>query len=157
MNNHLIRYTDIERPERIPEGKVFKFLFDANLEMMRVVCSEKKLFECMREAFSDTNDAAFYVQMHGFNVDSKVYLINPFGYFKPGLLFNVLEYIETHFGSLSLVSMSQACKDYVSDYLTPLRKYVKSVDMESFTVRNISDDTVNPGLAEDGRLRLRDY
>lgn len=157
MNNHLVRYTDIERPERIPDGKTFKFLFDANLEMMRVVCNEKRLFECMREAFSDTNDAAFYVQMHGFNVDSRVYLINPFGYFKPGLLFSVLEYIETHFGSLSCVSMSLMCRDYVSDYLTPLRKYVKSVDRESFSVRNISDDTINPGLAEDGRLRLRDY
>lgn len=157
MNNHLIRYADIERPERIPEGKLFKFMFDANLEMMRVVCNEKKLFECMREAFSDTNDAAFYVSMHGFNADSKVYLINPFGYFKPGLLFNVLEYIKTHFGSLSSVSMSQMCKDYVSDYLTPLKKYVKAIDRESFVVRNISDDTVNPRLAEYERLHLRDY
>lgn len=157
LNNSLLRYSDIERPDHIPEGKVFKFLFDANLNMMRVLCSKPKLFECMREAFSDNNDAAFYMSMYGYKTDNKVYLINPFGYFKPGVFFSILEYIKLHFGNLSYVAMSEQCKDYISDYLTPLKRYVKQFSRNVFQICNISEDTVNKNLPENERLILRDY
>lgn len=125
--------------------------------MMRVLCSDRRVFECLRDAFSDDNDAAFYVAMHGFSIDEKVYLVNQFGYFRPGLLFEILSYIRTNFGDLSCVHMSEQCRDYVNEYLTPFRRYLKGVGSDGFDVLNIADETVNVGRPEVERLKLRDY
>ena len=157
-NRNLIRFSDIERPEYIPEGKTFRILFDANLSMMRVVCREPKLLECMREAFSADNQSAFFVSLHGFAVPDKVYLINAFGFFKPGLFFDVLSYIKTHYGTLGVVYMSEQCRDYVSEYLTPLRKYLKNIDRDNFEVLNVCEETGrNARVPEKERMYLREY
>ena len=60
-SRELLRYSDIERPDHIPDGKAFRILFDAATGMMRVVCREPKVLEYMRDAFSDENQSAFYM------------------------------------------------------------------------------------------------
>lgn len=158
MNRELLRYTDIEKPDYIPNGKIFRILFDSSMNMMRIVCHDNKLLDCMRDAFSDINQSAFYISMYGFKSDEKVYLINAFGYFMPGLLFDIIEYIKIHYGNLSVVYMSEQCKEYINDYLTPIRKYIKNYSEESFNVLNISDDSGrNSRVSEDEILKFRDY
>lgn len=153
MNQSLVRYSDVSSGDSIPDGKSFRILFDPNLNMMRVICAEPKIFEFMRDAFSSQNDAAFYMSMHGYSIDQKVYLINPFGYFKPGMLFEILEYIRNHFGNLSCVYMSEQCRDYVSDYLTPMRRYIGNQLRDSFSVGNITRDS----RTSKEFMELRDY
>lgn len=158
MNRELLRYTDVERHDFIPDGKMFRILFDANLNMMRVICSSPRIFECMRDAFSDTNNSYFYVSMHGYDIDKKVYLINQFGYFKPGLFFDVISYILTNFKNPDLVYMSEQCRDYVKEYLVPLKRFVKMYDRDSFEIPNICEDSgSNSKKPKEKRIYPRDY
>lgn len=158
MNRELLRFTDIEKPEYVPDGKIFRILFDANLNMMRIVSRDSNLLECMRESFSVKNEAAFYVSIHGYRAEEKVYLINPFGYFSPGMLFDVLSYIQRQYGSLKVVYVSEQCKNYISEYLTPLKRYVKHFDREKFEVFNICDDCGRNARVSEDKIRiLRDY
>lgn len=63
-------------------------------------------------------------------------MINKFGFFAPGLLFEVFNWIKLHYGSLQIVAMSNKCMQYVSDFLTPLKSIIK----KRFQLSNISDD-----------------
>lgn len=153
MDARFLRYSDCGSAEDMPDGKNFRFLFDPTLMMMRVVCREPKAFECMREAFSDENQSAFYMSMYGYSASSRVDLISHFGHFKPGMLFDVLEYINLHYGSLSGVYMSRQCRDYVSDWLTPMRAYLPPAAKESFRVENVTLDSPTAEV----RLEMRDY
>ena len=162
MNRELLKYSDVEKPEYIPEGKIFRILFDANMNMMRVVCHSQRLMDCMREAFSDKNPASFYVSMYGYDIDDKVYLINQFGYFKPGLFFDIVSYISSNYGNLGMVYMSEQCREYVVDYLMPLKKHVKKLDKDNFEVADICEDSgrnekIRNGFRDGDEIHLRDY
>jgi superfamily II DNA or RNA helicase len=158
MNRELLKYTDIEKPDFVPTGCIFRILFDANMNMMRIVCKEQMLMDCIRDAFSAENESYFYVSMHGYDIDRKIYNINQFGYFKPGLFFDILSYISVHFKNPNVLYMSEQCREYVKDYLLPLKKFVKKYDKNTFEVLNICDDSGrNSLLPEDKRYNLRDY
>lgn len=157
VNHNLLKYSELERPDYIPDGKVFRILFDPSMNMMRILCREPKLLECMRDAFSDDNASYFYVSLHGYDIDKKVYLINQFGYFKPGLFFDVAAYIKNHFGNMDCLYMSNQFREYVSDYIIPLRKYVKNIDKDSFEVMNICDDSGRNEKHPGEEIKMRDY
>ena len=82
------------------------------------------------------NDAAFFSERYGYKAKQKLYAINNFGFFLPGLLFEVLSWIKTHYGSLSCIAMSEKCKNYIDDWLVPLKKCIST----KFTISNVSDD-----------------
>lgn len=93
--------------------------------------------EDLREAFSVKNDAAFFSERYGYKAEEKLYAINKFGFFAPGMLFEVLSWIKTQYGGLSCVAMSSRCKQYIDDFLLPLKKSIR----QRFEVSNMSEDT----------------
>lgn len=60
--------------------------------------------------------------------------INKFGYFAPGLVFEVLKWIKMHYGDLQLVAISSKCQSYIQEVLTPLKSFVFK------DIANVSDD-----------------
>ena len=80
--NKFDRYADVVKVDYFTPGALFKIRFDPDLMMMQVLSTSEHLFQCMREAFSAENESAFFIKAHGYSIDSKVYLINKFGYFK---------------------------------------------------------------------------
>lgn len=82
------------------------------------------------------NDAAFFSERYGYKAAERLYAINKFGFFAPGMLFDILSWVKTQYGGLACVAISQNCKKYIDDFLMPLKAGVK----EKFEVSNISED-----------------
>lgn len=121
----LEQYTDdLAKIELYPNGKLFRLSYDSNVNSMRVLCRRYDAFEDLRDKFSANNDAAFFSKVHGFNAAAKVYVINKFGYFDSGLLFDILAQIKLDYGDLSCVAMSENCKKYIQDFLSPLKSLI---------------------------------
>lgn len=83
-------------------------------------------------------------------------MINKFGYFATGLLFEVLAWIKDNFGDLSCIAISAACKKYIVDYVTPLKNSLT----KDFKVYNIAEDLGrNNELKRQGEtaFEFRDY
>ena len=100
-------YTDdISKIEIFPEGKIFRLSFDANVREFRLFCKHYEMLEELREAYSAPNKAQFFVKQYGYRAESKVYVINKFGYFMPGLIFEILSWIKNNFGDLSVLVVS---------------------------------------------------
>ena len=121
----------------MPDGKVFRLVFDSTTRNFRLICRDNSALDEIRKAFSVKNDAAFFAERYGYKSDEFLYAINRFGFFAPGLLFDVLQWIKDAYGSAKPIAMSQNCKDYIDDYLVPLKKLVKT----EFAISNISEDT----------------
>lgn len=102
-----------------------------------MICKDRNAFDELQDAFSVKNEAAFFSERYGYKSADRLYAINKFGFFAPGLLFEILSWIKTNYGGLSNVAISQNCKKYINDYLTPLKDVIK----ERFEISNISEDT----------------
>ena len=122
--------------EAVPQGKLFRIAFDNVTKNLRVICKDHGVFEEIRDAFSVKNNAAFFSERYGYKAAEKLYAINKFGFFLPGLVFEILQWIKLHYGSLQSVAMSPRCKQYIDDYLMPLKSQLK----DHFEISNISDD-----------------
>jgi hypothetical protein len=107
--------------EAVSEGKVFRISFDDTTMQLRVICRDHHAFDDLREAFSVKNTAAFFSERYGYKAQERLYTINKFGFFQPGMLFEVLNWIKLNYGSLSSLAMSSSCKKYIEDYLVPLK------------------------------------
>jgi len=115
-------YTDdLTKIEVFPAGKQFRISYDASVRKLRLMSRSFDLLNEARDAFSAPNPSAFFVSRYGYKVDNKVYAINKFGYFSSGLIFEVLEWIKQNFGDLTLLVMSDRCKQYILDFVTPLK------------------------------------
>lgn len=123
--------------DAVPQGKVFRISYDETTRFLRVICREYGAFNQLQEAFSVKNDAAFFSERYGYQAKERLYAINKFGFFAPGLLFDILSWIKTQYGGLSCVAMSQNCKKYIDDYLLPLKNLIR----ERFDISNMSEDT----------------
>ena len=118
-----------------PGNKIFRLTFDPVVNAMRVLCKRQDLFEEIQEAFSVDNPQAFFSQQYGYKGRPKLFAVNKFGYFAPGLVFEVLEWIKLHYGDLQLVAISSKCQAYIKDVLTPLKSF-------KFTeISNVAEDT----------------
>ena len=142
--------------EAIPQDKIFRLSFDATTKNFRLLCKDNSIFEDIRKAFSVKNDAAFFSERYGFKAQEFLYAINKFGFFAPGLLFDVLHWIKNTFGSTKYVAISENCKRYINDYLIPLKSYCQS----TFEISNISEDLgINNERKQSGKQEFifRDY
>lgn len=124
--------------EAVPQGKVFRIYYDDVTNNLRIVSRDSDAFLEIQDAFSAKNGSAFFAERYGFNVDKKLYAINKFGFFSPGLVFEILQWIKIHYRDLSVVAMSQNCKNYICDVLMPLKSQV--VD-NKFDISNIAEDS----------------
>ena len=135
----LEEYTDVLTKEEIfPEGKLFRICYDASVGELKILAKHYDSLEELRNAFSAPNSGAFFARKYGYECPKSVYAINKFGYFLPGLLFEILQWIKLNFSDLSCVVMSSACKKYVIDYLTPLKKH--SDIISTMQISNLSED-----------------
>ena len=143
--------------EAVPEGKVFRIVFDSVTQQMKVLAKDCRALEELREAFSAENEQAFFSRQYGYASESKKYQINKFGYFAPGLVFEVLDWIKTSYGDLRPLAISKNCLAYISDILTPLKAQLKGKTLE---IANISDETGrNSRAVAEGKpeYKFRDY
>ena len=122
--------------EAVPQGKVFRLVFDPTTKNFRLICKDNYAFDEIRKAFSVKNDAAFFSERYGFRAEEFLYAINKFGFFAPGMLFDIMQWIKDSYGTANVVAISQNCKKYIDDYLLPL----KSICQKEFSISNISDD-----------------
>lgn len=124
--------------EFFPDGKLFRILFDNVSVKFRILTRDPFDLESIVKAFSDDNPGAFFSRQFGFHTDSRVYTVNKFGYFAIGLIFEVLKWIKTNYGSLKCVAISENVKQFITTYLTPLKEFASRNSREDFQVSNIS-------------------
>ena len=142
--------------DAVPQGKLFRITYDSTTRCLRLICKHQEIFNELRKAFSVKNDAAFFSERYGYKAAEFLFAINKFGFFSPGLLFEILSWIKLHYGDLSKLAMSANCKKYIDDFILPLKSLVK----ERFEISNISDDVGrNNELIRDGKepKQFREY
>ena len=92
--------------EAVPDGKVFRLSFDPAIKNFRIICRDNLAFDELRNAFRVKNDSAFFSERYGYKADEFLYAINKFGFFAPGLLFEILSWIKMSYGSMKPLVMS---------------------------------------------------
>lgn len=125
---------DLNSIDVFPEGKIFRLTYDVVVGTLRIIARNRDWLEELRQVFSVENKAAFFSQQYGYKGESRLYSINQFGYFASGLVYQILEWIKTQYGSLQCVAVSKQCQSYVSNVLKPLK------DLTPFEPDNVSDD-----------------
>jgi hypothetical protein len=85
---------------------VFRISYDDTVNQLRLICRDATAFNEIQEAFSVKNDAAFFSERYGYQAKERLYAINKFGFFSSGLLFEILSWIKSQYGSLSCVAVS---------------------------------------------------
>ena len=131
-----------------PEGKTFRISYDSTVNNMRITSKSQEAFDEIREAFSVENKAAFFSRQYGYKSETRLYNINKFGYFLPGLVYDILGWIKTQYGYLGCVAVSSKCAQYMETVLKPLKK----VFSEKFELSNITFDT---GISQ--KMEMRPY
>lgn len=132
------QYVDKDLIEFFPDGKLFRILFDNISCKFRILGRDQYDMDKLINTFSDVNPGAFFSKQYGYHADSKVYAVNKFGYFPIGLIFEVLKYIKTQYGTVSVIAMSQNVKSFLEDYLMPLKTFASRHDRNLFEISNIS-------------------
>lgn len=123
--------------DAVPVGKAFRLAFDSGLNQMRILSRDRSNVDEIVEAFSTANSSAFFTKQFGYAAQEKLYSINKFGYFSPGLVFDVLNWIKIHYGDLSFVAISKNCLNYINDILQPLKHILKD---NKFEIVNLADE-----------------
>ena len=114
-----------------PEGKMFRIVFDNTQFMWKLMAKDPTELERLSETFSDKNPSAFYAKAYGYNAPQKRYAVNKFGFFNIGMIFEVLKYIKTNFGSFDCLAMSDRAKAFFKTHLTPLAEFAKTRNRET--------------------------
>ena len=123
--------------EAVPDGKVFRISYDNTINSLRLIYRDLNAFDEIRDAFSVKNDSAFFLERYGYKAEQKLYAINKFGFFSPGLIFEILALIKNVYGGLHCIAVSEKCRAYIADYLTPLKGKIPT----NFNIANCADDT----------------
>ena len=135
----LSKYNDLQDIELFPDGKLFRILYDSSVRKFRIICKKYDLFEDLRNSFSVNNQSAFFVAQYGYKTFAKLYVINKFGYFSDGLIFEILHYLKTNYGSTDILAMSNNCRQYILDVVVPLKTYfADKINVKD--ISNISED-----------------
>jgi len=137
--NHRMRdlyKDDLQKMEVFPSGKLFRLTYDQDCDMLRMLAKNQTLLDELVEAFSVDNPSAFFSQQYGYAGEPKLYSVNQFGFFLPGLVFDVLDWMKTQYGSFEYLAMSARCKAYIDDFITPLKSKIG----EHFETFDITED-----------------
>lgn len=137
----LIKYEDKKHTITFPDGKIFRISFNSTHNQFKLKCRNPEDLESIIEAFSDNNPASFFMGQYGYSVPKKISVISDFGLFETGLIFEILKYIRTVYGSLSIVAISQECLGYIDDVLKPLKKVFSEKNITNFEISNIAEDS----------------
>lgn len=133
------KYIDtLDQIEIFPNGTIFRIIFDNTVRKLKIICKHYDHFEELREAFSAPNPSSFFMKQYGYKTETKIYQINKFGYFSPGLLFEILLWIKQNYEDLTCIAMSNNLKQYILDYLTPLKSVFSK--LPELKISNVSED-----------------
>ena len=161
MSQDLIQYQDdYLQLDLFPQGKIFRLTFDPAVNMLKILSCSRTAFSELRNAFSSPNPGAFFSRQYGYKSEPLLYQINQYGYFSSGLIFEILEWIKTNYGSLNLIAITNKCRMYLDDYLTPLKGYLLKYNQANLDVSNVADDLgKNAQFRREGKptLDYRDY
>lgn len=129
-----------------PYGKSFRILFDGDAGELRLLCKYTYDLNEIVDAFSSNNPNAFFMKKHGLNVPAKLYVVNNFGFFPPGMFYEVIRKIKLKYGSLAPLAIGKKTMQYIKDYLTPLKDFIANGGLgeggeEAFVPDNIANDT----------------
>lgn len=130
---------DLNNINIFPNGKIFRITYDVGMKSLRIISKSSDFFEEIRNFFSIKNKSAFFSQQYGYKGEARLYNINKFGYFKCGLVYNILDWIKNQYGSLEYVAISQNCMLYITEILRPLKKYIDNYT--DFEIENIAEAT----------------
>ena len=127
--------------EALPNGKAFRISYDPVTKQLKLIAKSSSMLEEVRNAFSADNPKEFIAKQYGYCCEKMVYAINKFGYFAPGLAFEVMKWIQVHYGDLSFLAISQNCKRYIADNLLPLKSMLGGKQITVDDIENLSDAT----------------
>jgi superfamily II DNA or RNA helicase len=133
-------YEDDQGIEKFPVGCCFRISYDSTTNNLILKCLNSVDLTKIIELYSDSNPSYFYMQQYGYNSPKKISIINNFGYFPSGFLFEILNYIKLQYGNLDVVAMSKNFKQYCNNILMPLRKFIKDKS-NNIIISNISEDS----------------
>lgn len=131
---------DLNRIDVFPWGKTFRLSYDKVVNSLRIVAKNRDCLEELRQAFSVENKAAFFSKQYGYHSDPRLYNINQFGFFPSGLVYEILGWIRTQYGTLDCVAISKNCNAYMNDVLKPLKTRFAD-EKNAFKISNVSEDT----------------
>lgn len=132
---------DLDRIELFPDGKRFRLTFDSTVNKMRILAKLVDDFDELRNTFKTENKAAFFSQAYGYRAEPNLYCVNKFGYFAPGLVFEIFEWIKNIYGDLSCIAISKNCLSYLDTFLRPMKKLIKDIDRSAWVIPNIAEDS----------------
>ena len=139
MLNNLEKYTD-NIVELFPNGKQFRIIVDATVGKFKILCKRYTDLQDLIEAFSTIDQSAFFSRQYGYNRSQTISVVNKFGYFSFGLIFEILKYFKTLYGDLHSIAISQNTRLFIEEQLLPLKQYVKNINTDAFELANVSDD-----------------
>ena len=93
MLNNLEKYTD-NIVELFPNGKQFRIIVDATVGKFKILCKRYTDLQDLIEAFSTIDQSAFFSRQYGYNRSQTISVVNKFGYFSFGLIFEILKYFK---------------------------------------------------------------
>ncbi len=108
-----LKYEDPCGTEAFPQGKLFRISFDAKTNKFQLKCFNRKDLDDIIAVYSDANPASFFMRQYGYSVPDTISIINTFGYFPVGFVFELLKYIKLRYGSLSVMSLSDNAKSFI--------------------------------------------
>ena len=129
---------DFINEDVFPHGKMFRIIFDNITAKFRLLAKHNEDLRKVVDAFSTDNNAAFFSAQYGYSVDTKNYSINKFGFFPIGLIFEVVNFIKREYSSSDCIAISKNVKQFIVDYLLPLKSFANNRNRETFKVSNIS-------------------
>jgi superfamily II DNA or RNA helicase len=124
-----------------PIGKTFRISYSIPVGKARLSCLNERDLEEIRECYSEENKNAYFIQLHGYNVERRHYVINQFGYFPIGFTLEILRYIKLKFGSLSQVAMSDGFRRLMDERIVPLKKQFGCLSKDDLEILCVSDDS----------------
>ena len=136
-----LKYEDPSGTEVFPQGKLFRISYDAKTNKFQLKCFNRKDLEDIIAVYSDTNPNSFYMKQYGYSVPDRISIINTFGFFPVGFVFEIMKYIKLRYGTLNILAISANLRDYIRDKLIPIKKILKERNITSFEISNISEDS----------------
>lgn len=128
---------ETENIDLFPDHKMFYIDYDPTVNKCRLICKFSETLDDIVNAFSDVNPASFFVKQYGFNVSSKISVINSFGYFSIGLYHDIVGYIQTEYGD-GAFSLSPSCLAILKSQLIPFFNFIIKHKVDDFKVLNMS-------------------
>jgi len=152
--------SDVEQLGYDNPGKRIFIVYESQRLCLRILCRNSNDLDEITSNFREIDTSSFYTQRFSSkSIENYRYSVSPFGYFQPGLLRDLLEFLKTNsivnpFGEpLScFVCISSGVMRFMNEWLFPLNQQIKQLQAKGdIEISNISEDRC------DTPMSMRDY